>query len=91
VLPGRVLQADLARLLDAADWQAQLRGVELVVNAVGILRETAGQRFATLHVAGPCALFAACATERCPSGGADFSARCRCRRPQRLPCEQEGG
>ncbi|MEF8701320.1 MAG: SDR family oxidoreductase [Candidatus Accumulibacter sp. UW20] len=60
-LPGRVLQADLARALDAADWQAQLRGVELVVNAVGILRETAGQRFATLHTAGPCALFAACA------------------------------
>jgi uncharacterized protein YbjT (DUF2867 family) len=63
VLPGRVVQADLARLLTAADWQAHLHGVEVVVNAVGILRETAGQRFATLHVAGPCALFSACATE----------------------------
>lgn len=60
-LPGRLIQADLAHDLDVADWRPRLRRVEVVVNAVGILRELGEQRFATLHTAGPCALFAACA------------------------------
>jgi uncharacterized protein YbjT (DUF2867 family) len=36
-------------------------GHEVVINAVGILRERGAQRFAALHAAGPRALFAACA------------------------------
>jgi nucleoside-diphosphate-sugar epimerase len=59
-LPGRMIQADFARDLNAADWEPRLLGVDVVVNAVGILRETDRQRFNTLHVEGPRALFDAC-------------------------------
>ncbi len=60
-LPCRAIHADLGRDLRAADWVPRLEGVDAVVNAVGILRETATQRFDALHVAGPRALFEACA------------------------------
>lgn len=59
-LPGRKLAGDFSRDLAAADWRGRLVGVEVVINAVGILREEGEQRFETLHVAGPCALFQAC-------------------------------
>lgn len=59
-LPGRAIRADFERDLKASDWLARLQGVEVVVNAVGILRETGRQRFQTLHVDGPKALFQAC-------------------------------
>lgn len=59
-LPCRAVAADFERDLKASDWLARLQGVEVVVNAVGILREGAGQRFQTLHVDGPRALFQAC-------------------------------
>ncbi|WP_050985694.1 NAD-dependent epimerase/dehydratase family protein [Rubrivivax gelatinosus] len=42
-------------------WREHLDGVDAVVNTVGIFRETPGARFADLHVAGPVALFEACA------------------------------
>lgn len=60
-LPGRSIEADLAHDLAVADWCPRLQGVEVVVNAVGILRESGEQRFVTLHTAAPRALFAACA------------------------------
>lgn len=59
-LPGRAIAGDLGRDLDASDWGPRLAGVDVVVNAVGILRESGSQTFATLHVAGPRALFEAC-------------------------------
>ena len=59
-LPGRAIAADFARDLDPEDWRPRLAGVDVVINAVGILRETRGQRFEALHVAAPRALFAAC-------------------------------
>jgi uncharacterized protein YbjT (DUF2867 family) len=37
-----------------------LRGIDVVVNAVGIIRERRGQTFDLLHVRGPAALFSAC-------------------------------
>jgi uncharacterized protein YbjT (DUF2867 family) len=43
------------------DWLAHLRSVDAVANAVGIIGETGGQRFATLHYRAPAALFQACA------------------------------
>lgn len=43
-------------------WRAHLRGVDAVVNLVGIFRETAAANFAALHVRGPRALFDACAS-----------------------------
>lgn len=59
-LPGRALAADFAHDHAPADWRPRLAGVDVVINAVGILRETRRQRFADLHVAAPRALFAAC-------------------------------
>jgi uncharacterized protein YbjT (DUF2867 family) len=43
-----------------AAWHERLKGIDVVVNAVGILRETGSQRFESLHVDGPVALFEAC-------------------------------
>ena len=43
------------------DWMPALNGVDVVVNAVGILRELPGQTFDTLHRAAPIALFTAAA------------------------------
>ncbi len=51
---------DFTRDFDAATWRAKLRGVDAVVNAVGILRERGTQTFDALHVRAPRALFAAC-------------------------------
>jgi uncharacterized protein YbjT (DUF2867 family) len=44
----------------AADWRPHLQGMQAVVNAVGIFRETRGQRFRALHTDGTRALFDAC-------------------------------
>lgn len=41
-----------------------LRGTHIVVNAVGLLIERSDNRFATVHVQAPAALFAACAKAR---------------------------
>lgn len=42
-------------------WRPRLEGIDAVVNAVGILRESRAATFAALHSATPRALFAACA------------------------------
>lgn len=62
-LPGvsGQVEGDFTRDLQPADWQPRLQGIDVVVNAVGILREHGTQRFGTLHEAGPIALFRACA------------------------------
>jgi uncharacterized protein YbjT (DUF2867 family) len=52
--------ADFTRDFDPAVWRPRLDGVEVVVNAVGILRENGSQTFEALHVKTPQALFAAC-------------------------------
>ena len=59
--PDRWFAVDFAHERSATDWSAALVGVDAVVNAVGILRETQGQSFEHVHVRGPRALFAACA------------------------------
>ncbi|MBX3626752.1 MAG: NAD-dependent epimerase/dehydratase family protein [Rhizobacter sp.] len=61
-LPGVSAQiaGDFTRDLHAADWQARLHGIDVVVNTVGLLREQGRQRFDTLHEAAPIALFRAC-------------------------------
>lgn len=43
-----------------ASWLPRLQGVDVVINAVGILRETAQTRFDPLHHRAPAALFRAC-------------------------------
>lgn len=50
---------DFARDLDPEAWHARLAGCEVVVNAVGILRERGRQRFEAVHHRAPTALFRA--------------------------------
>jgi uncharacterized protein YbjT (DUF2867 family) len=62
VVDSRVgyVEADFARDFDAATWLPKLRGIDAVINAVGIIRETKAQRFEAVHFKAPCALFMAC-------------------------------
>jgi len=55
------IHADFAKDTDKSVWRARLAGVDMVINTVGIFRETAHQKFDALHTLAPCALFAACA------------------------------
>jgi uncharacterized protein YbjT (DUF2867 family) len=52
---------DFASDTRAELWRPRLVGIDAVVNAVGILRESRGATFAALHSDTPRALFAACA------------------------------
>ncbi|MCC4115132.1 SDR family oxidoreductase [Aromatoleum toluclasticum] len=51
---------DFASDHDPADWGAFIAGVDVLINAVGIIVETAAQRFDIIHTAAPVALFEAC-------------------------------
>lgn len=51
---------DLARMQAPADWRAALHGVDAVVNAAGILRESGRQRFDAIHHDAPLAAARAC-------------------------------
>ena len=55
------IHADFTQDTDKSLWLARLRGVDAVINAVGIFREQGRQTFAAVHTDTPCALFAACA------------------------------
>lgn len=62
--PGRgvsYISIDFNKALSPLDWAAAVGGVDVVVNAVGILRESREQKFDTIHRAAPCALFSAAA------------------------------
>lgn len=52
---------DFARMQTPGDWRGWLAEIDAVVNCVGIIGETRGQKFAALHTRAPCALFRACA------------------------------
>ena len=51
---------DYTRDFEPEVWRARLVGVDVVINAVGVLRERGPQTFDALHVRAPRALFAAC-------------------------------
>lgn len=53
-------RCDFATMLTPDDWRAALAGVDMVVNAAGILRETGTQTFGAVHERGPHALAQAC-------------------------------
>lgn len=57
----RFITADFAKDTDKSTWMARLDGVDVVINTVGIFRETGEQTFAALHTETPRALFAASA------------------------------
>jgi uncharacterized protein YbjT (DUF2867 family) len=63
--PGpRCIAVDFASDHAETDWLSRLTGVDYIVNAVGILRESAAATFEALHVAAPIALFRAGAAAR---------------------------
>ncbi len=57
---ARQVRVDFTRDVDAATWLPRLAGADVVINAVGILREEGEQTFDRVHRATPCALFDAC-------------------------------
>lgn len=65
-LPAEVatLPVDYRHDTDPAVWIPRLAGVDVVINAVGILRESAHARFDALHHHAPRALFDACVQSR---------------------------
>lgn len=59
--PGlTAIRADFATDHDVSGWRARLEGVDVAINAVGIIRENRSQAFDALHVRAPVALFTAC-------------------------------
>lgn len=61
---GRVtwVQGDFSTDQHPAIWKERLQGCDVVINAVGIIRETRDQHFEDLHHRGPVALFSAAAS-----------------------------
>ena len=55
-------QVDYMRDTDGPVWRPRLIGIDVVINAVGILRETRHAQFDELHHLAPRALFNACAS-----------------------------
>jgi len=55
---------DLARDVTTGPWLSRLHGIDVVVNAAGIFRETPAASFDAVHARGPSALFEACARAR---------------------------
>lgn len=56
----KAVAMDFTQSLHPGDWLPLLKGVDGVINAVGIVRETGGQTFSLLHEQAPIALFRAC-------------------------------
>src|SRR6187401_2772570 len=63
---GAIVHADFATVPTRDWWLPRLAGIDAVVNAVGILREQAGQSFRALHTDAPVELFHACAQAGVP-------------------------
>src|ERR687898_283338 len=55
------IEADFHRLTRPEDWQPLLAGIDAVVNCVGAFQRGARDDLQRIHVAGPLALFTACA------------------------------
>ena len=51
---------DFAQDVDPQAWLARLKGVDVVINAVGMLADRRGATLDAVHRAAPCALFTAC-------------------------------
>lgn len=76
------IRVDYTRDFDIDTWKARLEDIDVVINAVGILREHGRQTFDALHTRVPQALFAACAAMgvkvvQISALGADEGARSR--------------
>jgi uncharacterized protein YbjT (DUF2867 family) len=54
------LEADFSTEHKRSNWLPRLKKVDVVINAIGIIRETGNQTFDALHTRAPVALFRAC-------------------------------
>ena len=61
VIEGRSREMDFSSKLDPAAWLPHLQGVDAVVNAVGVLRDSRRRPMEAIHHQAPVALFEACA------------------------------
>ena len=61
VVEGTSATMDFAKDIEVAQWLPRLAGIGAVVNAVGVLRDTAKGPIECVHTEAPCALFEACA------------------------------
>lgn len=52
---------DFRRRDHPEEWRPKLTGIDVVINAVGIIRDRGDESFDAIHVRGPLALFEACA------------------------------
>jgi len=55
-----VVAIDFSKAISPHDWIAHLEGIDVVINAAGIITETATQSFNDIHTNAPVALFNAC-------------------------------
>ena len=53
------IRMEFSQQLQPSDWSVALDDIDVVINAVGIFRETPGQSFEAIHRAAPVALFTA--------------------------------
>jgi nucleoside-diphosphate-sugar epimerase len=54
------IECDFSRDILPETWIPRLTGIDVVINAVGILRESGANTFERVHISGPKALFEAC-------------------------------
>src|SRR3989338_4809405 len=59
-----LIACDFSRDHKASDWISRLKGIDAVINAVGIISEKGRNTFKALHTDAPKALFEACVTAR---------------------------
>lgn len=57
---SNAVRVDFTRDTNPAVWIDRLRGIDVVVNAVGVLRDTRQRPMKAIHADTPCALFDAC-------------------------------
>lgn len=56
----KYIHANFTHDFDVSVWLPRLKDIDIVINAVGIIREIGNQTFENIHVRAPCALFSAC-------------------------------
>ncbi len=57
---ANTIVCDFSKDFSVDFWKEKLKNIDIVINAVGIISESKGQKFADLHAQAPIALFKAC-------------------------------
>ena len=56
----RFVQASFSNITRVSDWLPHLVNIDIVINAVGVIKQNHRQRFDIIHSRAPCILFTAC-------------------------------